>query len=118
VLDYLRQIESYYPAWYNQQTLDVGLCLYVRNLMRWRPEKAMRLLDEAGLEQLNTAVGWLWQVLLDAPGTQTQIEDIRRLVNNRAVETAEQLTHHLLLTTRLTCCLAQTAAPMRSCWRR
>jgi hypothetical protein len=64
--------------------------LYVRNLSGDRdPDKAMKLLDEAGLEKLSMeAIGWLWPVLQDAPGTSDQLDAIRRFVGNRVVETA------------------------------
>ncbi|HEY5668347.1 MAG TPA: hypothetical protein VIS10_00035, partial [Anaerolineales bacterium] len=91
LLDHLRQIENYYPSWYSRQTRWTlsSYALYVRNLMGDRdPEKALRLLDEAGLENLSLeAVGWLWSVLQDAPGTSDELEAIRRHVNNRVVET-------------------------------
>jgi uncharacterized protein YfaS (alpha-2-macroglobulin family) len=92
LLEHLRQIESYYPAWYDRQTRWrlSAYALYVRNLMGDRdPDKALRLYNEAGLEQLPLdALGWLWPVLEDAPGVGDELEAIRRHVNNRAVETA------------------------------
>ena len=92
LLDHLRSIENYYPSWYSlrtRQTLS-AYALYVRNLMGDRdPDKALRLLNEAGLEQLNLeAVGWLWQVLEDVPAASSELEAIRRHVNNQVVETA------------------------------
>ncbi len=90
-LDYLRQIESHYPHWYSQRTRQTlsAYALYVRNLMGDRdPEKARQLLNQAQLENLSLeAVGWIWQVLQDAPGTSDELEAIRRFVNNRVVET-------------------------------
>ncbi|MBN1953647.1 MAG: hypothetical protein JW900_01245, partial [Anaerolineae bacterium] len=91
-LDYLRRIEDRYPSWYGKrirQTLS-AYALYVRDLMGDRDvAKARRLLDETGLEELSLeAVGWLWQVLVDDPGSAAQLEAIRRHVTNRAVETA------------------------------
>ncbi len=91
-LEYLRQIENYYPAWYGQQTRWTlsSYALYVRNLMGdGDPEKAVKLIKEAGLEKLSLeAVGWLWPVLQDAPNTGEQLDAIRHHVNNRVVETA------------------------------
>jgi uncharacterized protein YfaS (alpha-2-macroglobulin family) len=91
LLEHLRQIESYYPSWYSLHTRRTlsAYALYVRDLMGDRdPDKARRLIDEAGLEELSLdAIGWLWPVLQDAPGAGDQIEAIRRLVNNRVVET-------------------------------
>ena len=90
--EYLRQIENYYPPWYNQHTRQTlsAYALFVRNLIGDRdPDKALKLINTAGLDNLSLdAVGWLWPVLEDAPGASAQLEDIRRLVNNRIVETA------------------------------
>ncbi|MCK5428792.1 MAG: hypothetical protein KAI94_04935, partial [Anaerolineales bacterium] len=91
VLEYLRYIEDHYPYWYSlrtRQTLS-AYALYVRDLMGDRDvDKARRLLDEAGLEELSLeAVGWLWMVLADDPSSGDELEAIRRHVNNRAVET-------------------------------
>jgi alpha-2-macroglobulin len=92
LLEHLRNIESYYPHWYSRETRWTlsAYALYVRDLMGDPdPTKAMRLLDEAGLEQLSLdAIGWLWPVLQDAPGSSTDLEAMRRYVNNRVVETA------------------------------
>ncbi len=92
VLDYLRQIENYYPDWYGQRTRWTlsSYALYARDLLGDSdPQKAMSLLDEAGLENLGMeAIGWLWPVLLDAPGTSEDLQAIRDHVNNRVVETA------------------------------
>ena len=91
-LDYLRDIESYYPSWYSQRTRQTlsAYALYVRNLMGDRDVgKARDLFAESRLEDLSLdAVGWLWAVLQDDPAASTEIEAIRRHVNNRAVETA------------------------------
>jgi uncharacterized protein YfaS (alpha-2-macroglobulin family) len=87
-LNYLRQIENYYPYWYGQQTRWTlsAYALYVRNLMGDRDaQKAHNLLNEAGLENLSMeAIGWLWPVIDD----NNQLEEIRRYVNNHVVETA------------------------------
>jgi uncharacterized protein YfaS (alpha-2-macroglobulin family) len=91
-LAYLREIERHYPAWYSEsvrQTLS-AYALYTRDLMgdADRP-KARDLLDKAGVEALPLeATAWLWQVLVDDPGSSEQLAAIRRHVNNRAVETA------------------------------
>jgi hypothetical protein len=91
-LDYLRQVESHYPSWYSQQTRWTlsAYALYVRNLMNDQdPSKALRLLKEAGLDNLSLdAIGWLWPVLQGAPGADRELEAIRRHINNRVVETA------------------------------
>jgi uncharacterized protein YfaS (alpha-2-macroglobulin family) len=92
VLEYLRYIEDYYPSYYNKRTRQTlsAYALYVRHLMGDRDvEKARSLLHEDELEDLPLeAIAWLWQVLLDDPGSTEDIEDIRRFINNRAVETA------------------------------
>ncbi|MEI8131826.1 MAG: alpha-2-macroglobulin family protein [Leptolinea sp.] len=92
LLEYLRQIETHYPDWYSlrtRQTLS-AYALFVRDLMADKDaEKAMALIDEAGLEKLDLdAIGWLWKVLIDAPNTNSHLTAIRKLVNNRVVETA------------------------------
>jgi uncharacterized protein YfaS (alpha-2-macroglobulin family) len=92
VLDYLRDIESHYPSWYNKhirQTLS-AYALYVRDLMGDTDQaKARQLFNQAGLEELSLeAVAWLWQVMVDDPNSAAEVEAIRRHVNNRAVETA------------------------------
>jgi alpha-2-macroglobulin len=92
LLENLRQIESYYPHWYSLETRRTlsAYALYVRDLMGDSdPGKAQRLLNEAGLEVLSLdAIGWIWPVLQDAPGTSADLEAIRRHINNRVVETA------------------------------
>lgn len=91
-MDYLRNIESHYPAWYDTYTRRTlsAYALYVRNLTGDRdPDKALKLINEAGLENLSLdAIGWLWPVLEDAPNASTQLDQIRIYVNNHAVETA------------------------------
>ncbi len=87
-MNYLRDIESYYPYWYSQQTRWTlsSYALYVRDLSGDRDaQKASRLINEAGLENLSMeAIGWLWPVI----DNESQLEDIRRFVNNHVVETA------------------------------
>ncbi len=86
--DYLREIESHYPSWYNEETRRTlsAYALYVRDLMGDRDAtKAQELLNNAGLENLSMeAIGWLWHVI-DDPG---QRDAIRLYVNNHVVETA------------------------------
>jgi len=87
-LTYLRDIESHYPYWYTQETRWTlsAYALYVRNLAGDRDAgKALRLLNEAGLDQLSMeAIGWLWPVIDD----EYQLDQIRRFVANHVVETA------------------------------
>ncbi len=88
---YLQEIESHYPHWYGEDTRRTlsAYALYVRDLMGDSdPQKALRLIDEASLEKLSLdAIGWLWPVLIDAPGAQDQLEAIRLRVSNSVVET-------------------------------
>ena len=92
VQDYLLHIEDHFPSWYSLQIRRTisAYALYVRHLMDDTDrDKAQRLLDEAGLDELSLeAVGWLWMVLAEDPAYIDELEAIRRHVNNRAVETA------------------------------
>jgi len=87
-MNYLRQIEEFYPSWYSQHTRWTlsAYALYVRNLAGDRDaQKAQQLLRNAGLENLSMpAIGWLWPVIDDAG----LLDGIRRYVNNHVVETA------------------------------
>ncbi len=89
---YLTYIEDYYPTWYSQQARATisAYALYVRHLSGDSdPDKAARLLDEMGLDQLSLdAIAWIWQVLIDQSGYTDEVEQIRQHVNNRVVETA------------------------------
>jgi uncharacterized protein YfaS (alpha-2-macroglobulin family) len=91
-LVYLREIENHYPDYYSQHTRQTlsAYALYVRNLQGDKdPQKALKLIKEAGLENLDLdAIGWLWPVLQDEPSAAAQLEELRRYVNNHAVETA------------------------------
>ncbi len=86
-LNYIRQIENYYPNWYDKNTRWTlsAYALYVRNLAGERDAaRAEALFNEAGLENLSMeAIGWLWSVIDD----QTQLDAIRRYIGNRVVET-------------------------------
>lgn len=92
LLTYLREIERHYPSWYSEDTRNTlsAYALYVRDLMGDSdPVKARNLLNDAGIEELRLdAVGWIWQVLIDSPGSTQELESIRRHVGNRVVETA------------------------------
>jgi hypothetical protein len=91
-LVYLQDIESHYPSYYGKRTRQTlsAYALYVRQLMGDRDvDKARRLLNEDPLEELPLdAIAWIWQVLIDDPGSSEELEAIRRHINNRAVETA------------------------------
>jgi uncharacterized protein YfaS (alpha-2-macroglobulin family) len=90
--NYLQGIENHFPSWYSQRTRQTlrAYALYVRALMGDPdPGEARRLLHQAGLEGLSLeALAWVWQVLADDPASAVEVEDIRRYVNNRVVETA------------------------------
>ncbi|PKN92309.1 MAG: hypothetical protein CVU44_14300 [Chloroflexi bacterium HGW-Chloroflexi-6] len=87
-LAYLRDIENHYPSWYGEHTRRTlsAYALYARNLGGDRDaQKAENLLNEAGLENLSMqTIGWLWPVI----DSETQLDEIRRHVANRVVETA------------------------------
>ncbi len=89
-LEYLRNIESYYPYYYSQQTRWTlsAYAIHVRaKLGDQDPNKALKLINEAGVEKLSLdALGWLWPVLQDAPAAT--LDEINRHINNRVVETA------------------------------
>ena len=92
-LDYLRNIEEYYPYWYSLKTRQTisAYAIYVRMRMGDAdPAKAQALMDDAGGPQglPLDAVAWVWQVLQDTPGYEQSLTAIRTHVNNQAVETA------------------------------
>src|SRR5690606_21549591 len=90
-LEHLRNIENYYPYWYGPQTRRVlsAYAMYVRDLMGdVDTAKARRILAEVPLEDHSLeTIAWLWQVLSDDAASVNELEEIRRHVNNRAVET-------------------------------
>jgi hypothetical protein len=87
-LEYLRNIENYYPHWYSENTRRTlsAYAIFVRDLAGDRDtQKAESLLREAGLENLSLdAIGWLWPVVEN----ETRLAEIRRHIGNRVVETA------------------------------
>ena len=91
-LQYLRDIEQYFPSWY---AIDArrGLssyALYVRKLLRDEdPAKARSLVREAGLENLSLeSIGWLLFVLTGDAASQSTVTEMRRFITNRVTETA------------------------------
>ena len=91
-LNYITYIEDYYPYWYSEQarwTIS-AYALYVRERMGDAdPSKAEALLAEAGVENISLdGLAFIWQVLANADGYETELNDIRSHVNNRVVETA------------------------------
>lgn len=90
---YLRSIERYIPAWYNQDARRaiIAYALYVRHRMK-DPDvaKAKRLIAEAGgVDKLGIeAVGWIWPTISEDKASAADNEAIRRHVANRVTETA------------------------------
>lgn len=91
-LDHLRNIEAYYPSWYNadvRQTLST-YALYVRQLMDdVDPAKARQVYGQAPVAQASLeALAWLWQVMAGDAASTEQVAEIQRRIGNRVVETA------------------------------
>ncbi|MCB9159581.1 MAG: hypothetical protein H6644_06960 [Caldilineaceae bacterium] len=91
-LDFMRSIDSHIPGWYSAKARHAiqAYALYVRSLMNdVDAAEASRLLNSRPLDdQSLEAVAWLWQVLSGNPAYQTDIDAIRRHVDNQVVETA------------------------------
>ncbi|MEZ4710683.1 MAG: alpha-2-macroglobulin family protein [Caldilineaceae bacterium] len=91
-LQYLRQIEQYYPTWYSQQTRWAlsAYALNVRNLMGdVDGPKARALFAESGVDKMPLeGLAWLLPILADDPSAAAEADAIRQHFNNRAVETA------------------------------
>ncbi|MDQ3254937.1 MAG: hypothetical protein M3R15_13690, partial [Acidobacteriota bacterium] len=90
---YLRDIEKHIPARYYSPEARHALIAYslsVRNRMNDRDAaKARRVIASAGLEKLSLeSTGWLLSVLSGDAASKTEVEAIRRHLNNRATETA------------------------------
>jgi uncharacterized protein YfaS (alpha-2-macroglobulin family) len=92
LLNYLRLIESKYPAFYSIESRRAisAYALYVRDLMGDKDAaKARRLIADAGLENLSAeAIGWLLSVLADDKDSSAQVTEIKRNLMNRVTETA------------------------------
>ena len=90
-LEYLRNIENYYPYWYSEYTRNTlsSYALYVRDLMDDPdPAKARDLFNQSGFERISMAgIGWIWQVLVDDAGSLGELGEIRTWIANRVVET-------------------------------
>ena len=91
--NYLRNIEQHIPAKYytpEARRALVAYALYVRHRMNDRDAaKARSLVASAGLEKLSLeSIGWLLPVLSGDANSKTEVEAIRRHLNNRATETA------------------------------
>ncbi len=93
VKPYLKNIEKHYDENYTspqvRQTIS-AYALYVRDLMGDKDAaKAKKLLAEAPLEKMPfEAIGWILDVLADDKNSQTEVENIKRFLMNRATETA------------------------------
>ncbi|HKG13240.1 MAG TPA: alpha-2-macroglobulin family protein, partial [Pyrinomonadaceae bacterium] len=90
---YLRSIESHIPKRYGRDARNsvIAYALYVRARMNDADApRARRLIAENGLEKLPLeAVGWLLPVFRAADESlSVEVASIRRLLNNRAEETA------------------------------
>ena len=89
---YLRDIESHIPHYYSRaaRAALIAYALNVRARMGNRDAaRARRLVAEEGLEKLPLeAVGWLLPVLSGDANSAAEVAAIRRLLNNRAEETA------------------------------
>ncbi|MFL6257179.1 MAG: alpha-2-macroglobulin family protein, partial [Pyrinomonadaceae bacterium] len=90
--DYLRNVESHIPKAYGRDARNslVAYALYTRALTGDRDAaRARRLIAENGLEKLQLeAVGWLLTVLSGDKASTAEVAAIRRLLDNRADETA------------------------------
>src|SRR2546423_8741199 len=89
---YLREIEGHIQKYYSRQTRDalVASALYVRARMGDRDAaRGRRLIATEGLDKLSLeAVGWLLPVLSGDKNSTAEVAAIRRLLGNRAEETA------------------------------
>ncbi|MCP4423253.1 MAG: hypothetical protein GY803_02045, partial [Chloroflexi bacterium] len=87
-LNYLRDIESYYPHWYGENTRRSlsAYALYTRQLMGdTDANKALKLYREISIDEWSLeGLAWLWPVLSDT----VEAGEIYRHLQNRAVETA------------------------------
>lgn len=90
--DYLRNIESYIPGWYSEYSRNtlIAYSLYVRKLMGdVDTNRARQLVEEKKLENLSMeSIGWLLYVLSGDSASAQTLEEMRRYLNNRVVETA------------------------------
>jgi uncharacterized protein YfaS (alpha-2-macroglobulin family) len=89
---YLRNIEEHIPGYYSIESRRaiIAYALNVRHKMKdGDASRARKLIAEAGLEKLSLeAVGWLLPILSGDAGSRTEVEAIRRHLNNRATEEA------------------------------
>jgi uncharacterized protein YfaS (alpha-2-macroglobulin family) len=90
--EYVRNIETKYPDWYSDDVKNTltAYALYVRSqLGDVDTARAHRLVQDVGVDGLKfEALGWLLSVLSDDQQSTSQVEEIRRFLNNRVTETA------------------------------
>ncbi|MFL6332226.1 MAG: DUF6049 family protein [Pyrinomonadaceae bacterium] len=90
--EYLRGVESRIPKRYGRDARNslIAYALYTRALSGDRDAaRARRLIAENGLEKLQLeATGWLLTVLSGDKASTAEVAAIRRLLDNRAEETA------------------------------
>ncbi|MBV8858151.1 MAG: hypothetical protein JOZ02_14565 [Acidobacteria bacterium] len=90
--NYLRNVEARIPKRYGRDARNslIAYALYTRTLLGDRDAaRARRLIAENGLEKLQLeAVGWLLTVLSGDKASTAEVAAIRRLLDNRAEETA------------------------------
>lgn len=92
-MHYLKNIESHIPSiWSEWLRLHViSYALYIRGLNGDRdPAKAREVIQRGGsLDELSfESIGWLLGVLTGQSGYNTDVEELRRFLNNRVTETA------------------------------
>ncbi len=89
---YLKAVESHISRDYPEDTRRtlVAYALYVRHRLGDRdPQRARRLVQEAGLARLSfEAIGWVLPVLSGDASSATEVAEIRRHLANRTTETA------------------------------
>jgi hypothetical protein len=92
-MSHIKNIESYIPAYYGPEARRsiIAYALYVRKRMG-EPDaaKARALLREGGGADKTSleTIGWLMPTLSDDKGSQAEIAQIRRHLQNRVTETA------------------------------
>ena len=91
--EYLSDIDNHIPKEYSPESRRAiqAYALYVRQLMNDpNPKAARRLIDGAGgVDKMPLeALGWILPVLSADPGSASQVEAIRRHLQNRVTETA------------------------------
>jgi alpha-2-macroglobulin len=90
--EYLRGIESHIPSVYSRESRQAIIAYALNVRMRMKDNdagRARKLIAESGLANLSLeAVGWLLPILSGDANSRTEVEAIRRHLNNRATEEA------------------------------